>query len=134
MNNTNMAIEHQHPISQFIFDNIPHDIISVMDVDAVWTYYNTPGKPQAFIEYKNSREKIRPSQWFNFRRWEKEGMMCLVLRLTHDNLMQVERMSDAYCNNYVLGIFNEEEIKTIAMDYELLKKLYISKNKNGNTL
>jgi len=119
----------KHKLEKLVYDNVPHDCVSIMDVDALYTYYKTPGKPQIAVEYKNQYERLRPTQWFNLPRLtEDHGIPYCILRYLESGTIQFEHVDKQnYLNTIVVAVFSEEEALKILSNYqEFIKYLYFS--------
>lgn len=117
-------INHQHEISEWVYDNVSHDGLSVMDVDALYCFYKTPGKPLYNIEYKNQNEKIRPTQWFNLPRIERDHGIPYLLFRSIDDKVSIERMTD-YCQSKSFLTVSKEKLKKILEDHESFLEIYM---------
>lgn len=115
----------KHALEKIVYDNVPHSEVSIMDVDALYTYYKTPDKPQIAVEYKNQNEKLRPTQWFNLPRLEKEyGLDYCILRYLNGQGVSFERVdSSNYLATRVLCVTSEEEGIKILSSYARFKKI-----------
>jgi len=116
-------IQHQHELSEWIYKNVSHERISIMDVDALVCFYKHPDKPLVNIEYKNQGERIRPTQWFNLPRLEEDHNIPYLIIRTIGESVSIERLT-TYCNTIQCAIVSRQDLKIMLEDYDKFAGIY----------
>ena len=118
-------IEHRNDLDKWIFDNVSHKSISIMDVDALVCFYNEPNKPLVVIEHKKQNEILRPTQWFNLPRLEQQhNLPYLIFRQLDDGNISVERIGSQYLSTIKCTVIDRVTLKRCLENFSTFMELY----------